>query len=250
MDHVNDGHAHDPDVLDPTGVLAELGRRLQSPRSFEAAMNDVVGLACQRIEGCDAVSITLIDDGPGTIASTSGFATELDERQDEAGWGPCLAAAEYGQTIGVDDVTEETAWPEFIRSAGSIGLGSSLSVPVPFQQHIGGALNFYATRPHAFDRDSQQLAEAFAAHAALALAQAFNLTHATSQAATLQEAMRSRAVIEQAKGIYMAARQCTADEAFDILIHLSQTSHRKLRDVAAEVVSRASSHPVDALEPS
>jgi AmiR/NasT family two-component response regulator len=51
--------------------------------------------------------------------------------------------------------------------------------------------------------------------------------------------MDSRAVIEQAKGIIMAARRCTADEAFTILSKLSQDSNRKLRHVAASLVHQA-----------
>jgi len=51
--------------------------------------------------------------------------------------------------------------------------------------------------------------------------------------------MDSRAVIEQAKGIIMADRRCTADEAFAILAKVSQDSNRKLRDVAAALVASA-----------
>ena len=59
---------------------------------------------------------------------------------------------------------------------------------------------------------------------------------ATSRADQMAEAMRSRAVIEQAKGILMGQRQCNSDEAFSILVRLSQQSHRKLRDVAMALV--------------
>lgn len=56
----------------------------------------------------------------------------------------------------------------------------------------------------------------------------------------MQTAMRSRAVIDQAKGIVMAQRHCTAEEAFDVLIGLSQSSHRKLREVAQALVDATS----------
>jgi AmiR/NasT family two-component response regulator len=48
--------------------------------------------------------------------------------------------------------------------------------------------------------------------------------------------MESRAVIEQAKGVIMRDRHCSATEAFDVLVRLSQQSHRKLRDVATAIV--------------
>lgn len=56
----------------------------------------------------------------------------------------------------------------------------------------------------------------------------------------LREAMASRAIIEQAKGIVMASARCDADHAFELLVQQSQHENRKLRDVAAEVVAHAS----------
>ena len=51
--------------------------------------------------------------------------------------------------------------------------------------------------------------------------------------------MKSRAVIEQAKGMLMAARRCDEDEAFDVLVRASQRENVKLRDIAARIVARA-----------
>jgi AmiR/NasT family two-component response regulator len=55
----------------------------------------------------------------------------------------------------------------------------------------------------------------------------------------MRAVLASRAEIEQAKGIVMAARHCTADEAFQHLVVLSNNSHRKLREVAGDVVRQA-----------
>jgi AmiR/NasT family two-component response regulator len=52
--------------------------------------------------------------------------------------------------------------------------------------------------------------------------------------------MQSRAVIEQAKGILMVTRRCDADAAFDGLVELSQSTNRKLREVAELLVREAS----------
>jgi response regulator NasT len=53
---------------------------------------------------------------------------------------------------------------------------------------------------------------------------------------SLQGAFGRRAVIEQAKGILMARRAITADEAFDLLRAQSQRNGRKVVDVAEAVV--------------
>ena len=55
----------------------------------------------------------------------------------------------------------------------------------------------------------------------------------------MRSALASRSTIEQAKGVVMAAKHCTADEAFQHLVRLSNTSHLKLRDVASQVVQGA-----------
>lgn len=67
-------------------------------------------------------------------------------------------------------------------------------------------------------------------------------THPTTLAGSheridqLTEALETREVIAQAKGIIMAKESCGAEEAFAILRRISQHTHRKLRDVAAEIV--------------
>jgi len=52
----------------------------------------------------------------------------------------------------------------------------------------------------------------------------------------LREGMASRAVIERAKGVLMQAHALTEQQAFDLLTELSHDLHRKVRDVAAEVL--------------
>ena len=55
----------------------------------------------------------------------------------------------------------------------------------------------------------------------------------------LRLALENRSTIEQAKGLVMAARACSADEAFDWLSEVSQRSNRKLRVIAQELVDDA-----------
>ena len=48
-------------------------------------------------------------------------------------------------------------------------------------------------------------------------------------------------MIDQAKGIIMAAKGCTADEAFDVLRRASQRENTKLRLIAARIVEQVQS---------
>jgi hypothetical protein len=103
---------------------------------------------------------------------------------------------------------------------------------------VVGALNLYAPAVAAFDSASADRLRSFATRAAFLLLNHQAYWDARSLGENLATAMRSRAEIEQAKGIIMAATGCTPDEAFDELRVQSQAENVKLRDIAAEVVGR------------
>ena len=118
------------------------------------------------------------------------------------------------------DTGNEQRWPDWARDAQQAGARSSLSIGLPVQEKVTGALNIYATEPHAFDDDAIALAQTFAGFAAVGLANAHLYETQATLAGHMQKAMQSRAVIEQAKGIIMGERRCTSDEAFTILTKL------------------------------
>ena len=60
-----------------------------------------------------------------------------------------------------------------------------------------------------------------------------------TEVAQLRTAMASRAVIEQAKGVLMLLTGCGDERSFDLLTHISSHTHRKVREVAAELVASA-----------
>ena len=55
----------------------------------------------------------------------------------------------------------------------------------------------------------------------------------------MRQAMESRAVIEQAKGMLIGAHGCTPDQAFQMLSESSQRANRKLHDLATAMVQGA-----------
>ncbi|HSV66231.1 MAG TPA: ANTAR domain-containing protein [Mycobacteriales bacterium] len=63
------------------------------------------------------------------------------------------------------------------------------------------------------------------------------LSKLTAENAQLREALNGRGVIERAKGMLMVACDCDEDTAFRLLVDLSRQKRRKVREVAAELVS-------------
>jgi GAF domain-containing protein len=217
----------------------EIARISFSDHSVESVMDKVASLAKKTITGADDVSVTLRSTKNSTsVAFTGRLSLALDERQYEKGYGPCIAAVDGGQIVHIDDMSEEQRWPDWAAEAVAQGAGSSLSIPLPVQREVSAALNIYSTKTHAFDAESIEVASTFAAYAGVALVNMHLYEGQAHVAEQLQAAMKSRAVIEQAKGIVMAQRGCNAEAAFDVLVQLSQASNRKLRDIAEVVVAR------------
>jgi GAF domain-containing protein len=231
----------DSDPLDPTEAFAELSRIKLSDTDLNGVLNKIADLAKRTIAGADEVSVTLVQ---GKKAHTAVFTGEMSVRMDESqyatGHGPCLDASASGETFSVPEMAVEHRWPDWAEIAADAGVNSSLSIGLPVQETVTGALNIYSAEPKAFDDDAVILAQTFAGYAAVALANAHLYATTAALAQQMQAAMESRSVIEQAKGIIMGDRRCTPDEAFQILTKLSQDTNRKLRDVAAALVAQAS----------
>ena len=231
----------DPDDVepprDPRAAFAELSKIMLAEQPLSATLERVAEVAKQTLPGVAAVSVTLLQDGEVASAAFTGpLAAQLDERQYEAGFGPCLDAATSGTTITIDDTAHSSTYPDFARMAARQGVRHTMSIGLPVQRQTVGALNVYGTDDTPFDEATQELATAFASYAAVAVANAGVYASTATLAANLQRALDSRAVIDQAKGILMGRHGTSADAAFDLLSKESQLSNRKLRDIAQDLV--------------
>jgi len=234
----------DRQAMKSTDAFAELGRTRFSETDVATALATVADIAKRTIPGADEVSITLVGAGGAhTAAFTGERAVTVDEWQYQQGHGPCLAAAAANITVTVPDMAGESRWPDWADRAIDAGVHSLLSIGLPLHESVSGAVNVYATKPHAFDEDAVILAQTFAGYAAVAMANAHRYDGTATLGQRTQAAMDCRAVIEQAKGIIMAERRCTADEAFAVLVKVSEYSSRGLGDVAAVLVASAVQAP-------
>jgi DNA-binding response OmpR family regulator len=84
--------------------------------------------------------------------------------------------------------------------------------------------------------DPHELLARVHVHFELSQLREFALSQAENRATNLQIALASNRQIGAAMGIMMAQSRITEDEAFDLLRKASQNQHRKLRDVADEVM--------------
>ena len=215
-----------------------LRRFLAGEDDLTAMHTKIALIATETVPGCDLASISMLRDGKTlTPAFTDKTALLLDEVQYKVGDGPCLAAIRHR---GLEHVstTSEDRWPEFVSAASQHGVCATMSVPLGNGESVVGALNLYSETTEVFDDEARQVACGFADQLGVAVASATRYAESFELAQQLQQAMASRAVIEQAKGILMAVQRCSADAAFDILVRASQNQNRKLRAIATEIVER------------
>ena len=222
---------------DPRAAFAELSKIMLGAQPLSETLSRIAQLAKQTIPGAAEVSVTLMQDGTVTSVSFTGpLAVQLDERQYESGFGPCMDAALSGATIPIDDTAQGGAYPDFGRVAFRHGITHTMSIGLPVEQRTVGALNVYGSGEGPFDETTAELATAFASHAAVAVSNAGLYASTATLAGNLQKALDSRAVIDQAKGVLMGRHRCSADAAFDLLVRQSSQRNRKLRDIAQDIV--------------
>lgn len=223
----------------PEGLIALAGV-LVAEQSLEATLTQVIDLACAAMSGGDMGGVTLLEgEGPTTAAATDEEARRVDAIQYQVGAGPCLDAYRHQVVNRIDSTTDDLRWPTFCAGAAAAGIGSTLSLPLVVGGDGLGALNIYCRRPNGFTEADEVAGATFANHASVALANARVFWRTQTLAGQLQDALSTRGVIEQAKGILIAEQGWTDDEAFQVLVKASQRTHTKLHDVAADLVERA-----------
>ena len=223
-------------------ALRALSQFVISKSSLGETLLRVSQVTTDAMPAAEMAGISLLgEDGrPTTGVFTDPRAPEIDAAQYQSGRGPCLDSWRMRTVVRIPDMAAAAGtYPEFAAAAQAHAVRSTLSLPLVAGDEAIGALNLYARVPHAFTDADEAAGLLLAGAAAIVLANASAYWQATQLGEQLSQAMQSRAIIEQAKGILMArAPHLSADQAFDVLRKASQRENIKLRDIAQRVVDR------------
>jgi GAF domain-containing protein len=220
--------------------LAVLSRYFVGAGTLEETLTRVADLTVEAVPSADFVGLTMPVEGrQRTAVFTDPQSPEVDQAQYDSGEGPCLDALRDAEVYLIGSTGEDGPWPAFRRACVARGIRSTLSLPLVVDHGTVGAMNLYSRVDHGFGIEDREAASQFAAQAAVVLANAQVYWDAHQLSARLGEAMQSRASIEQAKGVLMAAQRCGPDEAFGLLVRASQRENVKLREIARRIIARA-----------
>jgi GAF domain-containing protein len=210
--------------------LGDLARDLQREEDTDSMLAGIVHAALELVPHAAEASIGLIT-GRRTIdsrAASGDLPRRVDALQSETGQGPCLDASYEERVVSVPDLSSEPRWPAFSRAAFELGARSMMSFQLFVNGDHLGALNLFGHDVGVFDAESERIGALVAAHAAVAVA-------GSQQVSQLTQALDTRDLIGQAKGILMERFKITAQQAFLLLSRASSELNIKLHDVAEQL---------------
>jgi GAF domain-containing protein len=160
---------------------------------------------------------------------------ELFELQIEEG--PCFDAYDEQVAVRCDD-REEAArrWPRFAPRAQAAGFLAVSAVPMRLRRDVVGALNMFSSAPMSLSDDDLTVAQAMADVATIGILQERAIRDSRAFSAQLENALKSRIVIEQAKGILSEHHSIGVDEAFEQLRRYARSRNALLSETAHRVV--------------
>jgi len=190
---------------------------------------DVFGLAGAGVSLADGKAMR-------TVAAQSERAAALELIQEQYGVGPCVESQRIARPVLVFDLTDHPSkWKEFTKVAATVGVVSVAAVPIRLGGVGLGVLDLYHGAQHRWTTEEVRLASRLARMAA---SYAFELYRARRTTAQLQQALDSRVIIEQAKGMLAERMGITIDAAFGQLRAHARDHNKPLRTVADAVVQR------------
>jgi GAF domain-containing protein len=198
---------------------------------------------CVGLLDISAAGVLLAAPPPGRMVLDAAASNErtraLEADGVDWGEGPCHTCYRTGQALsevhfGAPAVRRR--WPRFTRRARELGFTSAAAVPLRLRLQVIGALNLYSDHPRPLTESDLRLAQALADTATIGLLQQ-RANHANSVLnLQLHQALTSRIVIEQAKGMLAQQWNVSVDDAFDQLRAYARHHQRLLTQVARSVL--------------
>lgn len=161
---------------------------------------------------------------------------ELFELQSDEG--PCLDCYRSGQPLVNEWLDQDPGrWPRFSVRARALGFRSAHALPMRWHDQVIGSLNLFRDDAGSLSDADVAMGQALADVATIGILRERSLREAQVVSESLQAALSSRIVIEQAKGMVAARGGVTVDEAFELLRRQARNTNSRLHEVAECVIA-------------
>jgi len=197
---------------------------------------------CARLLDVSAVGLLLADPRGAlhVVAVSSERVAHLEAFQAQREQGPCHTCYLDGQPVNVPDLAAAAArWPEFAAVAEKAGVASVHAVPMRLRDAVVGALNLFGATPGPLQDSDLRLAQALADVATIALIQDRAAVDRNLVNEQLQNALDSRVILEQAKGVLSYSGDLDMPAAYAALRTYARDHNIKLTELSRALVNRA-----------
>jgi GAF domain-containing protein len=222
-----------------TAALSQFARTLAQGFAISDVLHDLVERVTD-VLGVDYAGVSVQESGQlRFVTAVSEQAATLERVQEALQAGPCVDAWRSGEAVIIPDLRETPhRWGRYTQAASEVGIIAISSIPMRRDTENIGALDVYSSTRRDWSSDDLAVASTFADMATSYIVSASELDRQRRVNEQLREALESRIVIEQAKGMLAAERGIPVDQAFEVLRRHARNNGVTLRSVARAVVSR------------
>jgi GAF domain-containing protein len=219
-------------------TLSRFARVLPAHYDVETALAELTESVTAVLGLCGS-GVTMVEHGRlRFVTAVSEASGELERIQEQQQSGPCQDAYDTGEVVRVLDVRQEVAkWPEFAAAATRLGVAGVAGIPMRLASQIIGALNLYAPEPREWSEEDLTVAAVLADVATSYVINASKIRQQQQLSEQLQQALESRVVIEQAKGITAQQKAVTVDQAYHLMRGHARNNNASIRAVAEAIVA-------------
>ena len=221
-----------------TDALSEFARTLARGSAISEVLTDLAERVTA-VLGIAGAGVSVLESGQFRfVAASDEHSADLERVQEAAQAGPCVDACLTGKIVtaaGLPDISP--GWDAYQQAARDAGIVAVASVPMCHNGESIGTVDLYSASQREWSAGDLRAAGILADMATGYLVQAWELDRQCRVNEQLREALDSRIVIEQAKGVLAAERRISVDEAFEVLRRHARSHSASLRSVAEAVVT-------------
>jgi len=194
------------------------------------------------VEVLEVTSAGLMLAGPTgalRLAASSSDAMRVVELFElQANEGPCLDCYRSGEAlINQELALVQRRWPQFAPVALAAGYQSVHAVPMRLRGAMVGAINLFRSDAIPLEASDVLAAQALADMGTIAILQQRASREAQTLNEQLTQALNSRVLIEQAKGVLAERADLNMEQSFSLLRGYARSQQRRLLEVAQGVIN-------------
>jgi len=214
-------------------AFSEISKAISSDLSLEDILKLIVSVTARLLKS-NICSIQLLDREKKelVIKATQSISEEYNKKPPlKIGEGIAGRAVLENKPIAIKDITLETEY-KYRDIAKKEGLASLLCIPLSLKGRTIGVINLYTPKTHDFTQSEIEALSSIANLAAVAIEN----TELLDETVKVHEELRTRKLMERAKGILMKEEGLSEEEAYLRIQRFSMDTRKSMGAVAESII--------------